>query len=117
MLSTRFTDLVGCSVPIQQAFSTNWPNAPHRALRSSVEAAEAFQGEIVGTIADTWNGESYHLRRFDVGCFHKSAAGNLGAFPHLAGESVSGLTREQTAVEIIDELSSEAEMLLRRWGE
>jgi NAD(P)H-dependent flavin oxidoreductase YrpB (nitropropane dioxygenase family) len=32
-----------------------------------------------------------------------------------AGESVSGVKKAQTAAEIIQELASEAEMLLRRW--
>src|SRR5438046_6977977 len=31
-----------------EAFSTNWPNAPHRCLRSSVAAAAAFPGGVVG---------------------------------------------------------------------
>jgi nitronate monooxygenase len=29
-------------------FSVGWPDAPHRTLRSAVEAAQAFEGEIVG---------------------------------------------------------------------
>ena len=31
-----------------EAFSVGWPDAPHRVLRSSVSAAEAFQGDAVG---------------------------------------------------------------------
>ena len=40
-----------------EAFSVTWPNAPHRVLRSSVEAAQAFEGKLVGTVGGTWNGE------------------------------------------------------------
>jgi NAD(P)H-dependent flavin oxidoreductase YrpB (nitropropane dioxygenase family) len=98
-----------------EAFSAQW-RAPHRVLRSSVEAAEAFQGEVVGTMADTWNGETYELRRFECSATHKSAAGNIAAISHLAGESVGGLTKVQTAAEIIYEITSEAEKLLRRWS-
>jgi NAD(P)H-dependent flavin oxidoreductase YrpB (nitropropane dioxygenase family) len=99
-----------------EAFSANWPNAPHRVLRSAVAAAEAFQGEFVSTMADTWNGESYQLRRFDCSALHKSASGTIAAMAHLAGESVGGLKKMQTAAEIIHELTSEAELLLRRWS-
>lgn len=99
-----------------EAFSAGWPNAPHRVLRSSVEAAEAFQDEFVATMADTWNGETCQLRRFECSAIHKSATGNIEAMSHLAGESVSGVKKAQTADEIVHELTSEAEMLLRRWS-
>jgi NAD(P)H-dependent flavin oxidoreductase YrpB (nitropropane dioxygenase family) len=47
-----------------QAFSTNWPNAPHRVLRSCVAAAEAFDGEVVGETPDL-AGVHERVRRFD----------------------------------------------------
>src|SRR2546422_537644 len=31
-----------------EEFSTGWPNAPHRVIRASLEAAKAFQGDEVG---------------------------------------------------------------------
>ena len=37
-----------------EAFSVGWPDAPHRVLRSSLDAAQSFKGEIVGSAADTW---------------------------------------------------------------
>jgi len=98
-----------------EAFSTGW-KAPHRVLRSAVDAAEAFQGEVVGTMADTWNGERYQLRRFECSALHKSASGTIAAMAHLAGESVGGLKKMQTDAEIIHELTSEAELLLQRWS-
>ena len=98
-----------------EAFSAGW-RAPHRVLRSAVDAAEAFQGEFVSTMADTWNGETYQLQRFECSAIHKSASGNIEAMAHLAGESVGGVKKAQTAVEIVHELTSEAEMLLRRWN-
>jgi nitronate monooxygenase len=33
-----------------QAFSATWLDAPHRVLRSCLEAAEAFRGEVVGEV-------------------------------------------------------------------
>jgi hypothetical protein len=85
-------------------------------LRSAVDAAEAFQGEVVGTMADTWNGQCYQVRRFACSAIHTSASGTIAAMAHLAGESVGGLKQMQTAAEIIYELTSEAELLLRRWS-
>jgi NAD(P)H-dependent flavin oxidoreductase YrpB (nitropropane dioxygenase family) len=67
-------------------------------------------------MADTWNGERYQLRRFDVSALHKSAIGNIAAMANFAGESVGGVKKVQTAAEIIHELTSEAEILLRRWS-
>src|SRR3989454_836642 len=39
---------------LTEAFSANWPNAPHRVLRSCVEAVERFQGEFVGETVQPW---------------------------------------------------------------
>src|SRR3989442_1685411 len=39
---------------LTEAFSANWPNAPHRVLRSSVEAVDRFQGHVVGETAQPW---------------------------------------------------------------
>ena len=61
-------------------------------------------------------GETYQLRRFDCSATHKSATGNIAAISHLAGESVGGVTTVQTAAEVVHELTSEVERLLRRWG-
>jgi NAD(P)H-dependent flavin oxidoreductase YrpB (nitropropane dioxygenase family) len=98
-----------------EAFSVGWPDAPHRVLRSSLEAAQAFEGEFVGSVADTWDTQPYQIPRWGCVVAHKSATGHIEAIPHWAGESVGGLKKVQTAAEIVDELTSEAEMLLRRW--
>ena len=98
------------------AFSVGWPNAPHRVLRSSLEAVQAFQGEFVGTNADSWDGQSYQLPRFSCHAVHKSATGHIEAMSQWAGEGVGSLKKVQTAAEIVHELTSEAEMLLRRWS-
>jgi nitronate monooxygenase len=47
-----------------EAFSTNWPNAPHRVLRSCIAAAEALETEIVGETPDLF-GATSSVRRFD----------------------------------------------------
>jgi NAD(P)H-dependent flavin oxidoreductase YrpB (nitropropane dioxygenase family) len=98
------------------AFSVGWPDAPHRLLRSAAEAAKAFEGEFVGSVADSWNGERYNMHPYQPGCPHKSALGNIAAMSLWAGESVGGVKKAQTAAEIVDELVGEAEMFLRRWS-
>lgn len=96
-------------------FEIGWPNAPHRLLRSSLDAAQAFKGEFVGSQADTCNGERFNVHRFQPEVVLKSATGNITAMSMWAGESAGGVKKVQTAAEIIDELVSEAEVLLRRW--
>src|SRR3989442_14977501 len=39
---------------LTETFSVGWPNAPHRVLRSSLEAAERFQGDTVGERGRPW---------------------------------------------------------------
>jgi nitronate monooxygenase len=97
-------------------FSGGWPNAPHRVLRSSVEAAQAFQGEIVAEGLDEDTGERYPIQRFGSITPRKVMTGAIEAMPHWAGESVDGVTKVQPAAEIVQELAGDAEKLLRRWS-
>jgi NAD(P)H-dependent flavin oxidoreductase YrpB (nitropropane dioxygenase family) len=98
------------------AFSVGWPDAPHRVLRSSLEAAKAFEGEVVGTLTDTWDGLPYQIAHFGCVAIHKSATGTVAAMSQWAGEGVGSVKRMQTASEIIHELTGEAEMLLKKWS-
>jgi nitronate monooxygenase len=96
-------------------FSHGWPDAPHRVLRASVEAAQAFEGDIVGQRywpdLDEWQ----QLYRFGSITANDQVTGAIEAMPHWAGESVSGVKSVQTAAAIVEELAGEAETLLRRW--
>jgi NAD(P)H-dependent flavin oxidoreductase YrpB (nitropropane dioxygenase family) len=96
-------------------FALDYPGAPHRALRSSVAAAQAFQGDEVGQVL-TPSGDRVPVRRFQKLTITRHVTGVIEAMPHWAGESVGGVTRVQPAAEIIRELAGEAERLLRRWG-
>jgi nitronate monooxygenase len=98
-----------------EAFSTGWPNAPHRCLRSSVEAAQAFTGEFVGEVEDLETGDRIPIRHFQPITIRKSVTGVIGAMPQWAGESVDGVKRLQPAAEIVHELAGDCEKLLRRW--
>jgi len=96
-------------------FALDYPGAPHRALRSSVDAVQAFQGDVVGELVDPTDGARVPVRRFQKLTITRHVSGAIEAMPHWAGESVRSVTRVQPAAEIVRELAGEAERLLRRW--
>jgi nitronate monooxygenase len=93
------------------AFSVMWPDAPHRVLRSCVEAAEALEGEIAGEmpmgVART------PLPKFAVLCPTREMTGAIGAMALYAGESVGAVNGVQSAGDVVRELADGAERLLR----
>jgi len=100
---------------VTETFSENWPNAPHRVLRSSVEAAQAFKGEVVGQRKLASSGEMVPAKRFESITITRVTTGTIEAMPHWAGESVGSVEKVQPAAAIINELVSEAERLLHSW--
>ncbi len=99
---------------LTEAFSTGWPNAPHRVLRASVEAAERFQGEIVGERARPWAPDvRVPVPRFGALPLLKTTTGHIDAMCQFAGESVRRVNGVKPAAEIIRELAGAAEELLR----
>ena len=92
-----------------------WWDAPGRVLRSSVEAAEAFAGEVVGE-TPSLDGTREALLRFYPEAINRGTTGAIEAMSLWAGESVGGVRRVQPAAEIVREVAGEAERLLRRWG-
>lgn len=98
-------------------FSYGWPkNAPHRVLRSCVEAAQAYANEIVGEQLSLRTGTRVPVHRFESFDPMMDTTGAIEAMPQWAGESVDGITKQQSASEVIQELSGEAEMLLQKWS-
>lgn len=95
-----------------ELFSVGWPDAPHRVLRASINAVNAFQGDVVAH--DTESGTP--VARFATISPRKAHAGSIRAMPNWAGESVGGVRKVQPAAEIVTELAAEAESLLRRWA-
>jgi NAD(P)H-dependent flavin oxidoreductase YrpB (nitropropane dioxygenase family) len=95
-----------------EAFSTNWPNAPHRVLRSCLAAAEAFEGEVVGE-QPSLDGPPETVRRFDCLTVTRETTGHLEAMSLWAGESVGAVRRIEPAADILRELVEEAERALR----
>jgi nitronate monooxygenase len=95
---------------LTETFSTDWPDAPHRVLRSSVEAANANQLEPVGHAASGWEVPRLHPTPPD----HETT-GVIEAMALYAGESVDGVKAVQPAAEIVHELADGADQLLRCW--
>ncbi len=98
---------------LTEAFSVMWPNAPHRVLRSCVEAAEAFDGEMVGEAALA--GQILPIPRLSVPTPTRGTTGAIEAMALYAGQSVGAVTGVERAGDIVRELAEGAERLLRRW--
>ena len=94
-------------------FVHGW-DAPGRTLRSAVDAAMAFPGDVVGEVPSL-DGTRVPLHRFEPEVASTGATGAIEAMSLWAGESVGGVTGVQPAAEIVGELAAEAERLLRRW--
>jgi nitronate monooxygenase len=102
---------------LDDSFQVDWPAppAPGRLLRSSVEAAAAFEGDVVGEAFGFYTGEPYPVHRRGVDAVRARHTGTIEAMSLWAGESVGGVRRVQPAGEIIREMVEESEGLLRRW--
>jgi nitronate monooxygenase len=94
------------------AFSVMWPDAPHRVLRSCVDAVEAFEGDAVGEMA--MGAMRMPLPPFAVPCPVRSTTGTIGAMALYAGQSVGAVTKVQAAADVVRELADGAEELLNR---
>jgi nitronate monooxygenase len=87
------------------AFGVMWPDAPHRVLKSCVDAAEAFQEESVGEFSV---GEmKMPLPRFAVPCPGRTTTGTIPAMALYAGQSVGAVKKTQPAAEIVAELTAD----------
>ena len=87
---------------LTSAFANGWPDAPHRVLRSAVEAAEAFDGDVVGVAGDR-----------EIGVLSprpvtREVRGEIAAMALYAGQSVDHVTQIQPAAEIVAELTATA---------
>jgi nitronate monooxygenase len=92
------------------AFGAEWPDAPHRVLRSALQAAEAA-GVVVGTSPD-----GGQVVRFSTSPPSRGTTGNIGAMALYAGEGVGTVSSVTLAADVIYQLANGAEALLRRWG-
>jgi NAD(P)H-dependent flavin oxidoreductase YrpB (nitropropane dioxygenase family) len=86
---------------LTQAFGAGWPDAPHRVLRSSLEAAEAFTGDVVAIVAGR------NLPRFAPVPPTGAAHGDISAMPMYAGTSVKDIQETMPAAAIVAELTAD----------
>jgi NAD(P)H-dependent flavin oxidoreductase YrpB (nitropropane dioxygenase family) len=96
------------------AFDLMMPGIPHRVLRSSIEAAQAFQGEFTGELV--LGSQRMPLPRWSVPSPTRQTTGAIEAMALYAGESVSAVKSIQPAAEIVKELAEQAEQHLRQWA-
>ncbi len=96
-----------------QAFSVGWANAPHRVLRSCFEAAERFQGDVVGE-RDSLDGTRVKMPRFGSVVADRTTTGVVEAMSLWAGQSVGAVRQVQPAREIVAELLHDAARLMGR---
>ena len=95
-------------------FSVLWPDASHRVLRSCVDAAERFEGDIVGEVVD--GDDRMPLPLFATPCPGRTTEGEIAAMALYAGQSVGAVHEVQPAAAIVRELVDGAEALLLRAG-
>jgi NAD(P)H-dependent flavin oxidoreductase YrpB (nitropropane dioxygenase family) len=96
---------------LTEAFSVGWPNAPHRVLRSAIDAAERFADELAGE--SRYQGTSLPIPRLSPFPPTRETTGHVDAMALYAGESVASIDSVKSAAEIIEELCSGADQLLR----
>lgn len=95
-------DATAADTQLTTAFSVMWPDAPHRVLRSSIEAARAHDGDVVGEV--TAGSTTSPVPRLSPMIATKGFRGDARATALYAGHSVDGVRRIQPAAEIVDEL-------------
>ena len=93
------------------AFSGMWPDAPHRVLRSCVEAAQNVTGEVVAEMSIGTARTA--VPKFSAPPPTPDASGTVAAMALYAGESVGAVPEAAAAGDGVRELAAGAERLLR----
>jgi NAD(P)H-dependent flavin oxidoreductase YrpB (nitropropane dioxygenase family) len=89
---------------LTEAFGIGWPNAPHRVLRSAIDAAEASPDDIVGELV-LRSGKPLPMPRFGASSPNRDTTGDISAMALYAGVSVGDVDRVMSAAEVVAELS------------
>lgn len=105
LLAARAEDTV-----LTETFSAAWPNAPHRVLRSCIDAALNLTADTVGAVA--FGGRQLPLPRLSPQTPVRATTGHIPAMPHYAGQGVGAVTEIRPAAEIVRELTEGAAQLL-----
>ena len=105
-------DAGGDATTITETYGVMWPNAPHRVLRSCIDAATALDCELVGeTITD---GVVTPLPRFIPSPPTSTTTGHIEAMAMYAGQGVGLVSAIEPAGEIVRELVDGAAAILER---
>jgi hypothetical protein len=88
-----------------------WPDAPHRVLRSCIEAAEALPGDTAGEMVI--GPRPMPVPKFSVPSPTRATTGTIEAMALYAGQSVGATAAVTPAGEVVQELTDGAERLLR----
>jgi nitronate monooxygenase len=91
----------GRDTVLTESFATGWPDAPHRVLRSAVEAAEQLSGPVVGVLGER------EIARFGPLPPTREVRGEVAAMALYAGQSVDAVTAVQPASEIVAHLTAD----------
>jgi NAD(P)H-dependent flavin oxidoreductase YrpB (nitropropane dioxygenase family) len=100
---------------LTEAFSANWPHAPHRVLHSCVAAAGVLPDGVVGEAKI--GGQMVAITRFMTPAPLRATTGRIEAMALYAGESVGAVRSVLPAAEILHELADGAERLLSQWSQ
>lgn len=95
---------------LTEAYSVGWPDAPHRVLRSAIDAAERAPDGVLGE--QEWGGQVLPIQRWSVSPPSTTTKGRIEAMALYAGESVTHVNSVRPAGEIVAELVAGAERLL-----
>ncbi|MEP7112275.1 MAG: nitronate monooxygenase [Ilumatobacteraceae bacterium] len=90
---------------LTEAFGVGWPNAPHRVLQSSIDAASATPSDVIGETVLA-NGHPMAMPRFGASSPNRDTTGDISAMALYAGRSVGSIDRIMTAAEVVAELSA-----------
>jgi len=99
---------------LTEAFSVMWPDAPHRVLRSCVDKAEALNDDAVGEIEI--GGTTMPVPRLSVLAPTRATTGTVDAMALYAGQSVTDVSGVVPARDVVLEITTGAEELLRHWA-
>jgi NAD(P)H-dependent flavin oxidoreductase YrpB (nitropropane dioxygenase family) len=98
-------DAAAADAVVSHLFNVGLPEpGPHRVLRSSIEAAEAFAGDEVGVVRLA--GAEIHVPRFGAQPPTRESTGAVEAMPFYAGQSAGAVTTIQPAAAIMADLAT-----------
>jgi len=95
---------------LTETFGIWWPDAPHRVLRSAVQAAEALADDQAGEVGGA--GEPFQVPRFAIRNPDRATRGHIDAMALYAGQSVTAVTAITPAADVVREIATDAGQLL-----